>query len=141
MTMLKKIGGGFSEANVKYQPNWLENFRALRAFSRMLTEIFLYPVVVVCNTLRLRCPLFEKKRCFVKIFKKEIKTSDISVHSGEEPMSSSLKKHIIFFSFGYRKEYVEVDKETYNQLQIGDQLQIEYIDGKDRLHARVPKKL
>lgn len=98
----------------------------------------LYPACLVFNAIRLRMPFCEKKKCEIPIKRKESGEIGIEVPFGENLIQGVPVKALYFiFEIENQEVAVEVKREIFKKYSEGDKLSVEYLNGSDRIHARI----
>ena len=110
---------------------------SLKEFLQFLLSLPFYLMILVCNTLRLRCSFFKKEKCSVEIIKKEEKEIGVEILLGDSDVGVAAYTFLFHFELEAEKTFIEVDKEVFDSYFEGDQLSLEYLQGLDRLHARL----
>jgi hypothetical protein len=98
----------------------------------------LHPIFLVINAIRLRIPICEKKKCKIPIKRKEAGEIGIEVPF-EDKLIRGVPVKICRFVFEIEGEEVsiEIKREIFENHSEGDKLPIEYLNGSDRIHARI----
>lgn len=100
-----------------------------------------YPFLVVINTIRLRVPFLEKQSCAVPILKKESGEIGIEVPLDDKSIKGvPIKIFRLLFEIEGEKVPIEVNRELFEKYSEGEKMEIEYLAGSDRIHARIKKR-